>query len=135
MAVISNAVNILGECFQHTSHNCRILVKGDLPIGKPPHLKLMEIDEKTNEISSNESLVRLLIEENEKLKNSVLINPGFRWLVRAAVGLSLLAFIVMIVLSFQTGMSETQERLFDICDDTWKIGFAAIIGLIGGKIS
>lgn len=32
-------------------------------------------------------------------------------------------------------MSATQDKLFEICDNTWKIGFATILGLIGGKIS
>lgn len=130
MTVITNAANILEECFYPTSHSQRILIDGDVPIGKAARISLM-----TMEDSEENDLVQKLKLENETLQKSVNVKHGYRWIVRLAVSLTSLAFIVMIFLTFQGEMSEQHDRLFEICDTTWKIGFAAIIGLIGGKIS
>jgi len=131
MSALSNATTVLEECLLPAKHGRHKKVKQPVQIEK----SLMPGNGESGEISSYEALIRQLREENESLKNSIHINPAFRWVVRAAVILSSLAFLLMIVLAFQNQMSATQDKLFEICDNTWKIGFATIIGLIGGKIS
>jgi len=131
MSALSNATTVLEECLLPTNHSRRKKVKKPVQIEK----SLVPENGESSKISSYEALIRQLREENEALKNSIHINPAFRWVVRVAVILIVLAFLLMIVLAFQGEMTATQDKLFEICDNTWKIGFATIIGLIGGKIS
>ena len=135
MSALSNATTVLEECFLPANHNRRKKVEETVQVKKASPVSHILENGESSKISNYETLIRQLKEENQTLKNSVHINPAFRWIVRVAVVLSTLAFLLMIVLAFQSEMSATQDKLFEICDNTWKIGFATIIGLIGGKIS
>jgi len=135
MSALSNATTVLEECFLPANHHRRQEVQENVQVEKVSGSSLRPENGESSTMTKYEELIRQLREENETLKNSVHINPAFRWIVRVAVVLSALAFLLMIVLAFQGEMSATQDKLFEICDNTWKIGFATIIGLIGGKIS
>lgn len=47
--------------------------------------------------------------------------------------LTVLSLAVAVVLASQDSLSEYQQDLLKTCSTTWKLGFGAIIGLIGGK--
>ncbi len=135
MSALENATTVLKECFLPASHHRRQKDHTTVQVEDTPSTYLAPENGESTAITRYEELIRQLREENETLKNSIHINPAFRWIVRVAVILSALAFLLMVVLAFQSEMSATQDKLFEICDNTWKIGFATIIGLIGGKIS
>jgi hypothetical protein len=74
--------------------------------------------------------------DSQRSKNEIVISPVFKLGFWAALILT----IASLVLSFfllpkdsQTILSEQQKQLFETCNTTWKMGFGAIIGLIGGK--
>ncbi len=43
-------------------------------------------------------------------------------------------FITTLYLSAQNPLLEAEKDLLDKCNSGWQMGFAAIVGLIGGKI-
>lgn len=60
-------------------------------------------------------------------------DESFKWVFLAVVVLTILSLLVSIILAmFGTG-SSLQTSLFETCTTTWKMGFGAIVGLIGGK--
>lgn len=135
MSALSNATTVLEECLLPTNYHRRQKVQTNAQVEETSRISLVPENGESSTMTKYEELIRQLSEENETLKNSVHINPAFRWIVRVTVILSAVAFLLMIVLAFQSEMSATQDKLFEICDNTWKIGFATILGLIGGKIS
>jgi hypothetical protein len=67
---------------------------------------------------------------------TVTISPTtFRWIFKAVLSLTVVSLAISLVLSFFTHPSPLQASLFETCTTTWKMGFGAIVGLIGGKAS
>lgn len=61
------------------------------------------------------------------------IGRSYKMIFFSALGLTILSFIVAFYLSSFKELNSQQKDLFDTCSTTWKMGFGAIIGLIGGK--
>lgn len=68
-----------------------------------------------------------------KVKPQV-ISPFFKWTLITAVSFILLSLGMSVAISFCSNPSPMQTTLFQNCMDAWKIGIAAIVGLIGGKV-
>jgi hypothetical protein len=62
-------------------------------------------------------------------------NSLFKWVFVTVVSLTAISLIASFVLSFCASPSQLQVSLFETCTTTWKMGFGAIVGLIGGKAS
>ncbi len=62
-------------------------------------------------------------------------NLVFKWVFCTVVSLTALSLFISILLSFYSYPSQLQISLFETCTTTWKMGFGAIVGLIGGKAS
>lgn len=62
-------------------------------------------------------------------------NSVFKWVFCTVVSLTALSLFTSILLSFCSSPSQLQVSLFETCTTTWKMGFGAIVGLIGGKAS
>jgi len=60
-------------------------------------------------------------------------NYIFKWVFITVVSLTSVSLITSLVLSFTASPSQLQVSLFETCTTTWKMGFGAIVGLIGGK--
>jgi hypothetical protein len=58
----------------------------------------------------------------------------FKIIFLSIIGLTIISIVipVLLVLIFPTP-SEEVKRLIETCSTTWKLGFGAILGLIGGK--
>lgn len=56
-------------------------------------------------------------------------------LLFATFALTLVSLLVCIGLAISGIDSERAANLFELCATTWKLGFGAFIGLIGGKYS
>ena len=126
--VIRTIINILVDCLRHPNMNCRILAEGDVPLGDKAHVKITS----TREKELNSKLLELE-EENRILKKSISIEPKYKWSLIGTLSLTLLSFAVLVVLSSQAEMNSQQADFFQTCSTTWKMGFGAIIGLLGGK--
>lgn len=66
-------------------------------------------------------------------KNEVTVSPTFKLVLFIALGLTLLSLLTSILLAIIATPSEDTKRLIETCSTTYKMGFGAIIGLIGGK--
>jgi hypothetical protein len=98
-------------------------------LGDKAHVKITS----TREKELNSKLTELE-EENRILKKSVSLDPRYKWSLIGAFSLTLLSFAVLVVLSSQADMNSQQADFFQTCSTTWKMGFGAIIGLLGGKV-
>lgn len=90
------------------------------------------------DIQSLETHVKKLEEENKKLKSEITISPMFKLGFWAALILTISSMVLAVFLlpkDAQTTLSDQQKQLFETCNTTWKMGFGAIIGLIGGKLT
>lgn len=64
----------------------------------------------------------------------ITISPVFKLVFLTVTGLTLLSIITSILMCvFIDNPSGIQLDLITTCSGTWKMGFAAILGLIGGK--
>jgi hypothetical protein len=65
----------------------------------------------------------------------VTLTPTFKLVFLSLLGITVLSIIVSCPLAITMGPnpSDTKKALFDACLTTWKLGFGAIIGLLGGK--
>lgn len=73
---------------------------------------------------------------NKQMKNtvtSVYISPHFKMILLSVVGLTLLSLGVSLFFSLHGKLTQPQSDLFTTCSTTWKMGFGAVVGLIGGK--
>ena len=57
----------------------------------------------------------------------------FRLILGCVVALSLVSLFAGIGLAVAVNQTPAIERLIESCSTTWKLGFGAIVGLIGGK--
>ena len=61
------------------------------------------------------------------------LTPAFKWVFICVIGLTLLSLMVSIYLVSMPNPSEDVKRLVETCSTTYKMGFGAVVGLIGGK--
>jgi hypothetical protein len=66
---------------------------------------------------------------------SIRLTPAFKLVFITVVALTVLSLIVCFILVTRPSaeQSEDAKRLVETCATTFKLGFGAIIGLIGGK--
>lgn len=61
------------------------------------------------------------------------LTPAFRLVFFSVLGLTVLSLTVSFDLVLRERQTEEIKRLAETCSTTWKLGFGAIVGLIGGK--
>ena len=64
---------------------------------------------------------------------SLSLTPLFNLVFLSVLGLTVLSLIVSLYLVTRDNPSEDMRRLAETCSTTWKMGFGAVVGLIGGK--
>lgn len=69
---------------------------------------------------------------------TVRLSPAFNQIFLSVVGLTILCLLVacvLIGLTMRTGrdMTAQETAMLDLCTSMFKLGFGAIIGLLGGK--
>jgi hypothetical protein len=64
---------------------------------------------------------------------SVNLTPAFKLVFITVVCLSILSLVASIALVLYGPRTEDAKRLIETCSTTWKLGFGAVVGLIGGK--
>lgn len=69
---------------------------------------------------------------------TVSLSPAFKLVFLSVLGLTILCLILacaLIGLSFRAGrpMTKDETGMFEVCASAFKLGFGAIIGLLGGK--
>ena len=68
-----------------------------------------------------------------KRKNNPAFPPLFKLVFVTAVAVILASWIMSIVIAYTDAPTSMQSTLFQNCLDAWKMGVAALIGLIGGR--
>ncbi|MDB5292864.1 MAG: hypothetical protein JWL69_4105 [Phycisphaerales bacterium] len=61
------------------------------------------------------------------------VTPSFKWVFISVLLLTLISLGAAIALSFVRSPTNAQTQLIETCSTCWKMGFGAIVGLIGGK--
>ncbi len=61
------------------------------------------------------------------------LTPAFKLAFLTVTGLTVLSLIVAIWLAQVPNSSDDTRRIIETCTTTYKMGFGAIVGLIGGK--
>lgn len=61
------------------------------------------------------------------------ISPSFLLVFFTVLFLTVLSLAVSVYLVSRPDPTEETKRLIETCSTTWKLGFGAIVGLIGGK--
>jgi hypothetical protein len=61
------------------------------------------------------------------------LSPAFKLVVLIVTGLTVLSLAVSIFLALDPNKSDQINGLIETCSTTYKLGFGAIVGLIGGK--
>jgi hypothetical protein len=69
---------------------------------------------------------------------TVRLSPAFKWIFISILALTLLCLLIgctLVGLTMRANreMLEQESVMFDLCTSTFKLGFGAIIGLLGGK--
>jgi hypothetical protein len=64
---------------------------------------------------------------------AVPLDPGFKLVLLIVTVLTATAFLGMVVLAITGATNAASKDLFGVCSDAFKIGFGAIVGLLGGK--
>jgi hypothetical protein len=60
--------------------------------------------------------------------------PSFKWILISIMGLTLLSLGVSLALVWTIDTLPTEAKsLFETMTTTWKMGFGALVGLVGGK--
>lgn len=60
-------------------------------------------------------------------------SPAFKLVFWSVLGLTILSLLVSVWLATWGKETEETKRLIETCSTTWKLGFGALVGLIGGK--
>lgn len=61
------------------------------------------------------------------------VGPHFKLILLAVLVLTLISLLVMCVVAATGSDSEASKNVLDTTSTTFKMGFGAIIGLVGGK--
>ena len=69
---------------------------------------------------------------------TVTLTPGFKLIFLSVLGITILSLLIGCALVGLTitearNMTSPENVLFELCTSTFKLGFGAIIGLLGGK--
>jgi hypothetical protein len=69
---------------------------------------------------------------------TVTLSPAFKLVFLSVLGLTILSLLIgctLVGLTITTGraMADPEKVMLDLCTSTFKLGFGAIIGLLGGK--
>ena len=77
-------------------------------------------------------------ESNKSTVLTVTLSPAFKLVFLSVLGLSVFSLLIgcaLVGLKMRTDnpMNEQEKVLLDLCTSTFKLGFGAIIGLLGGK--
>lgn len=64
---------------------------------------------------------------------ALVLTPAFKKIFNTVLGLTILSLFVSVVLVVFATQSDGVKQLEDTCSTTFKLGFGAIVGLIGGK--
>jgi len=70
---------------------------------------------------------------NDETAKKIGLSPLFKMSFIAVVGFTLIFFIASLYISSQENLNPSQGELFTSCSTLVKLGFGAIVGLIGGK--
>lgn len=65
--------------------------------------------------------------------NGLNLTPAFKLVFLTVTVLTVFSLAVSIYVASKDNPSDLAKALFDTCSTTWKMGFGAIIGLVGGK--
>ena len=63
----------------------------------------------------------------------ITLSPAFKLVVAIVTGLTVLSLAVSIFLALYQQKSDQINSLIETCSTTYKLGFGALVGLIGGK--
>lgn len=66
-------------------------------------------------------------------KPEVRLAPAFKLAFITATTLTVVSLAVAVWLAIKAEQNDAVKGLVETCSTTWKIGFGAIVGLIGGK--
>ncbi|MGH3429026.1 MAG: hypothetical protein ACRD4E_03430 [Bryobacteraceae bacterium] len=61
------------------------------------------------------------------------LDPTFKIALVIVLGIVLLSLLIMAVLAILGAHNTDSGKLFTLCSDVFKLGFGAIVGLLGGK--
>jgi hypothetical protein len=61
------------------------------------------------------------------------ISSRFKLTFISALGLTVLSAVIVVYLASLPNPTEEQKRLVEVFASSWKMGFGAVVGLIGGK--
>ena len=69
---------------------------------------------------------------------TVTLSPAFKLVFLSVLGLTVLSLLIgctLVGLTMQTSRAMTPQEnvMLDLCTSTFKLGFGAIIGMLGGK--
>ena len=63
------------------------------------------------------------------------LTPRFKLIFSTVAALTVLALILNVLLAMFGGDSEQVKAAAEACSTTYKMGFGAIVGLIGGRVT
>lgn len=63
------------------------------------------------------------------------MTPSFKLIFSTVVALTVLALILNVLLAMFGSDSEQVKASAEACSTTYKMGFGAIVGLIGGRVA
>jgi hypothetical protein len=61
------------------------------------------------------------------------LDPSFKLVLLIVTVITGVAFLGMVALAITGATNAPSKDLFGVCSDAFKVGFGAIVGLLGGK--